>query len=133
LIGVGSHDFGLEWGKLSDEFEAKNAQRWQVYGTFPQPTRLPDWRNFGVMLRVLLGINGWHCSRRWCRRPISASGWALRGTGGGGRALLLLSLGLLSLARDALWRLTCVLGQALVLAWPAGWPALLFLLRNHWR
>lgn len=79
------------------------------------PRSLPDWRNFGVVLRVLLGVNGlallaaltaaedW---ARWPDRYVEAAAWV--------EPPLLLLLGLLALARDRLGRLPERAAQAAV-------------------
>lgn len=98
---------------------------------FPATHPLPDWRNFGVMLRVLLGINVL-AGLAALLQVADLSGWP-------GRYVelaavvepwLLLCLGLLSLLRDALWRLPLRLGQGLVLGL-AG--ALAFALYTYWQ
>ena len=83
----------------------------------PLPNALPDWRNFGIVLRVLIGANlalalaalvqagglpGW-LSRyfvlaAWCEPP------------------LLGAIGLLALLRDQLWRLPIRYGRLAVIA-----------------
>ena len=83
---------------------------------FPATHPLPDWRNFGVMLRVLLGINGLAAlaaliqSARlddWPTRYVELAAFV--------EPLLLCGLGLLALLRDALWRLPLRLAQLVVL------------------
>lgn len=83
---------------------------------FPASHPLPDWRNFGVMLRVLLGINALAVLAALVQSP-DLAGWlphyidlaALV------EPLLLIALGLLSLARNLLWRLPLRLAQGIVL------------------
>jgi two-component system sensor histidine kinase AlgZ len=98
---------------------------------FPATHPLPDWRNFGVMLRVLLGINALALLAALAQSP-DLAGWL-------GRYVelaavvepwLLLSLGVLALARDALWRFTLRTGQALVLLLAGG---LAFGLYAYWQ
>lgn len=98
---------------------------------FPATHPLPDWRNFGVMLRVLLGVNGLALIAALVQSPDLAN-WL-------GRYVelaavvepwLLICLGLLSLLRDALWRLPLRLGQGLVLLLAGG---LAFGLYAYWQ
>lgn len=88
---------------------------------FPATYPLPDWRNFGVMLRVLLGVNAMAALAALIEAP-DLTAWA-------GRYLdlaalvepaMLLCLGLLALLRDLLWRLPLRLGQMTVLALAGG-------------
>ncbi|MBS1140328.1 MAG: sensor histidine kinase [Proteobacteria bacterium] len=83
---------------------------------FPATHPLPDWRNFGVMLRVLLSINILAALAALVQAP-DLAGWASRyiELAAVVEPLLLIGLGLLSLLRDALWRLPLRLGQACVL------------------
>ncbi|MBS1197147.1 MAG: Histidine kinase internal region [Proteobacteria bacterium] len=83
----------------------------------PLPNSLPDWRNFGIVLRVLIGANlalalaalvqagglpGWlsryYVLAAWCEPP------------------LLGAIGLLALLRDQLWRLPIRYGRLTVMA-----------------
>jgi len=98
---------------------------------FPATHPLPDWRNFGVMLRVLLGINGLALLAALNLTP-DLAGWP-------GRYVelaavvepwLLLCLGLLAILRDALWRLPLRLGQGAVLLLAGG---LAFGLYAYWQ
>ncbi|MDR2189251.1 MAG: histidine kinase [Azonexus sp.] len=98
---------------------------------FPATHPLPDWRNFGVMLRVLLGANFLALAAallltaepaQWLRRFIDLAAFV--------EPMLLIGLGLLSLARDWLWRLPLRAGQLAVLLL-AG--ALAFALAASWR
>lgn len=98
---------------------------------FPATHPLPDWRNFGVMLRVLLGINGLALLAALILAPDLAA-WP-------GRYVelaavvepwLLLCLGLLAILRDALWRLPLRLGQGAVLLLAGG---LAFGLYAYWQ
>jgi two-component system sensor histidine kinase AlgZ len=84
---------------------------------FPASHPLPDWRNFGVMLRVLLGINLLAAVTALVLAPDLTS-WPGRFVELAAvvEPLLLIGLGLLSLLRDALWRLPLRLGQLSVLA-----------------
>jgi len=95
---------------------------------FPATHPLPDWRNFGVMLRVLLGINLLALLAALVQTPDLAS-WLGHYVELAAvvEPLLLIALGLLSLARDLLWRLPLRLGQALVLALAGGLAAGFFL------
>lgn len=80
---------------------------------FPATYPLPDWRNFGVMLRVLVGINGLAALAalvqaddigKWLANYLQLAAVV--------EPLLLIELGLLSLLRDMLWRLPLRFGQA---------------------
>ncbi|UCV11213.1 histidine kinase [Dechloromonas denitrificans] len=84
---------------------------------FPATHPLPDWRNFGVMLRALLGINGLALVAALVMSP-GLSGWLASYIDLAAivEPLLLICLGLLAFVRDLLWRLPLRLGQALVLA-----------------
>ena len=88
---------------------------------FPATYPLPDWRNFGVMLRVLLGVNALALLAALVQTP-DLAGWLERYVEMAAlvEPLLLLSLGLLALLRDSLWRLPLRLGQGLVLSLVAG-------------
>ncbi len=94
---------------------------------FPATHPLPDWRNFGVMLRVLLGGNLLALLAALLLAP-DIAGWVGRfvDLAGAVEPLLLLSLGLLALLRDPLRRLPLRLGQALVLALVGGLTGGLF-------
>ncbi len=82
---------------------------------FPATHPLPDWRNFGVMLRVLCGANLLAALAALIQAPHLAD-WpatffdmvALV------EPVLLFGLGFLSLLRDFLWRLPIRLGQGFV-------------------
>jgi len=92
---------------------------------FPATHPLPDWRNFGVMLRVLLGINGLAALAALIQAPAIGK-WleSYLQMAAIVEPLLLVSLGLLALLRDALWRLPLRIGQALVIGLAgalAGW------------
>ena len=93
---------------------------------FPATHPLPDWRNFGVMLRVLLAINLLAALAALIQAPDMAS-WAERyiELAAVVEPLLLIGLGLLSLMRDTLWRLPLRLGQACVLGLAGGIAAAL--------
>ncbi|MBP5987625.1 MAG: sensor histidine kinase [Azonexus sp.] len=95
---------------------------------FPATHPLPDWRNFGVMLRVLLGINGLAVLAALVQAPDVGS-WPGRymELAAVVEPLLLISLGLLSLLRDGLWKMPLRLAQACVLALAGGVAAALFL------
>ncbi len=94
---------------------------------FPATHPLPDWRNFGVMLRVLLGVNGLALLAalvqagdigKWLGSYLQMAAVV--------EPLLLVELGLLSLARNALWRLPLRLGQACVVGLAGVLAAVLF-------
>ena len=83
---------------------------------FPATYPLPDWRNFGVMLRVLLGVNFLTLIAalvqsaaldQWLARFVDMAALV--------EPLLLLALGLLAALRDQLRRLPLRLGQLAVL------------------
>lgn len=92
---------------------------------------LPDWRNLGVLLRAMLGINGLALGvalaqvqtlGNWLPGFVDSAAWV--------EPLLLFNLGLLALGRDLLWRCPLRLGQGLVLLLAAGSSALLW---DAWR
>lgn len=95
---------------------------------FPATHPLPDWRNFGVMLRVLVGINLLAALAALVQaREISAWWSSFIELASVVEPLLLIGLGLLSLGRDLLWRLRLRVGQFCVLLLAAGLAsALLF-------
>lgn len=84
---------------------------------FPATHPLPDWRNFGVMLRVLLGANLLALAAALLQAPTPA-GWAARYVEMAAQVepLLLLALGSLAVLRDVLRRLPLRLGQLTVVA-----------------
>jgi len=88
---------------------------------------LPDWRNFGVMLRVLLGVNLLAGLAALLQSP-DLAGWAAHYVELAAvvEPLLLIGLALLSLLRDLLWRLPLRLGQLCVLALAGGLTAIFF-------
>lgn len=88
---------------------------------FPATHPLPDWRNFGVMLRVLLGINALALLAALLQSA-DLAGWLPRyiELAAVVEPWLLLCLGLLALGRDALWRLPVRSGQLLVLLLAGG-------------
>ncbi|NTV69088.1 MAG: histidine kinase [Azonexaceae bacterium] len=94
---------------------------------FPATHPLPDWRNFGVMLRVLLGINVLAALAALLQAP-DLAGWASQylELAAVVQPLLLIGLGLLSLLRDILWRLPLRFGQACVLGLAGAMTAALF-------
>ncbi|UCV03216.1 sensor histidine kinase [Dechloromonas denitrificans] len=98
---------------------------------FPATHPLPDWRNFGVMLRVLLGVNAMALLAALVLAP-DLGGWpsAYVELAAVVEPCLLISLGLLSILRDVLWRLPLRLGQGGVLLL-AG--ALAFALYGYWQ
>lgn len=102
-------------------------------GSIRQNTRqlLPDWRNLGVLLRTLLGVNllalgaalvEAHHLRGWLAAFVENAAWV--------EPLLLINLGFLALSRDLLWRLRPRTGQALALIF-ASLSGLL--LQDSWR
>lgn len=79
--------------------------------------RLPDWRNFGVVLRILLGVNLLCLAAAllqvgelngWIRQYIQLAAWV--------EVPLLAVLGFLAGVRNLLWRLSLRLGQLVILA-----------------
>ena len=88
---------------------------------FPATHPLPDWRNFGVMLRVLLGVNVLALLAALLQ-VAELSAWPGRYVELAAvvEPCLLLSLGVLAVVRDALWRLPLRLGQGLVVALSGG-------------
>lgn len=98
---------------------------------FPATYSLPDWRNFGVMLRVLLGVNVLALLAGLVQSP-DLAGWLGRYVELAGvvEPALLICLGVLALFRDGLWRLPLRLGQLLVLLFAGG---LTFGLDAYWQ
>ena len=94
---------------------------------FPATHPLPDWRNFGVILRALLGINALAALAALVQSPGLAD-WPSRYVELAAvvEPLLLVCLGCLSLLRDSLWRVPLRIGQAGVLALAGGLTAMLF-------
>ena len=97
----------------------------------PVSRRLPDFRNLGVMLRLLLGTNLLALAVAlaqapdvvaWVPRYVDISVWV--------QPILLASLLLLALLRDLLWRLSHALAIAVVVALVALQAALL---TDFWR
>lgn len=88
---------------------------------FPATHPLPDWRNFGVMLRVLLGVNVLALAVAFLQSPGPAE-WLARyvETAALVEPLLLLALGFLAGLRNPLRALPLRLGQACVVALVAG-------------
>ena len=88
---------------------------------FPATHPLPDWRNFGVMLRVLLGVNALALAAALIQAPEPA-GWAARYVEMAAlvEPLLLLALGLLAALRDPLRHLPLRLGQLVVVILAGG-------------
>lgn len=77
---------------------------------------MPDWRNFGVMLRLLLGGNLVAGCMALAAQPNPVAWWPrFLEMAAFVEPLILLTLGLLALGRDLLWRLPLRLAQALVL------------------
>jgi two-component system sensor histidine kinase AlgZ len=95
---------------------------------FPATHPLPDWRNFGVMLRVLIGANLLALGAALVQAP-GLAGWGPRYVELAAlvEPLLLFALGALALLRDVLRRLPLRLGQAAVVALAGG----LALLQQH--
>ncbi len=98
---------------------------------FPATHPLPDWRNFGVMLRVLFGANLLAALAALVQSP-DLAGWPARciDLAAVVEPVVLICLGLLSLLRDALWRMRLRLGQAVVLALAGSLVAALFIYGN---
>ena len=78
---------------------------------------LPDWRNLGVLLRVLLGVNGLALAAAlvaadslwdWPARFVESAAWV--------EPQLFLDLILLAAGRDLLWRLAPATGRLVILA-----------------
>ena len=88
---------------------------------FPATHPLPDWRNFGVMLRVLLGINLLALAVAFIQSPGLAD-WMARYVEMAAlvEPLLLLALGALAALRDPLRRLPLRLGQLVVVVVAGG-------------
>ena len=85
---------------------------------------MPDWRNLGVMLRVLIGVNGGALLAAMVQdsnltdcfeRYVEMAAWV--------EPLLLACLGLLALGRDVLWRLPVRVGQGAVILGVGGLSA----------
>jgi two-component system sensor histidine kinase AlgZ len=98
---------------------------------FPATHPLPDWRNFGVMLRVLLGVNAMALAAALIQAPEPA-GWVARYVEMAAlvEPLLLLALGLLAALRDVLRKLPLRLGQLTVVMLVAG---LAFAQNSFWQ
>jgi two-component system, LytTR family, sensor histidine kinase AlgZ len=98
---------------------------------FPATHPLPDWRNFGVMLRVLLGVNGLVLLAALIQAT-DLTNWPARYVDLAAivEPWLLLCLGILSLWRNVLWRLPMRLGQGAVLLVAGG---LAFGLYGYWQ
>ena len=112
---------------MSDEF-TEPARKTPSIRHFPATHPLPDWRNFGVMLRVLLGGNAIALVaalilaqdlKTWPARFVELSAAV--------EPWLLILLGMLSLLRDLLWRLPIRLAQAAVLLLAGGLAWALYL------
>lgn len=97
----------------------------------PAGLPLPDFRNFGVMLRILLGVNFLALAAAlvqsggigdWLLRYVDMAAWV--------QPLLLVNLTLLALLGDLLRRLPLWLGQAFVMLLAAGSAVLLL---DFWR
>lgn len=97
----------------------------------PATQRLPDFRNLGVMLRLLIGVNLLALAaalvlvpdiRGWPQRFLEMAAWV--------EPQLLAALLLLALVRDLLWRLPMPYGVALVLMLVMGQAALF---ADFWR
>ncbi len=88
---------------------------------FPATHPLPDWRNFGVMLRVLLGVNAMALAAALVQSPGLAE-WGARYVEMAAlvQPLLLLALGLLAALRNPLRTLPLRLGQVCVVALVGG-------------
>ena len=97
----------------------------------PAGQPLPDFRNFGIMLRVLLGVNFLALAAAliqspgvgdWLQRYVDMAAWV--------QPLLLLNLTLLALFGDLLRRLPSSLGQGFVILLAGGTAVLLL---DFWR
>jgi two-component system, LytTR family, sensor histidine kinase AlgZ len=97
----------------------------------PATQRLPDFRNLGVMLRLLIGVNLLALAaalvlvpdiRGWPQRFLEMAAWV--------EPQLLAALLLLALVRDLLWRLPMPYGVVLVLILVMGQAALF---ADFWR
>jgi two-component system sensor histidine kinase AlgZ len=88
---------------------------------FPATHPLPDWRNFGVMLRVLLGVNLLALAVAAIQSP-GLGDWMARYVEMAAlvEPLLLLALGALAALRDPLRRLPLRLGQLVVVVVAGG-------------
>jgi two-component system, LytTR family, sensor histidine kinase AlgZ len=111
--------------QLSDEFQGIRTKMASIRH-FPATHPLPDWRNFGVMLRVLLGVNALAALAAlllasdlpsWTSHYIDLASLV--------EPLLLICLALLALLRNLLWRLPLRLGQLCVLVLVGGLAVLL--------
>jgi two-component system sensor histidine kinase AlgZ len=98
---------------------------------FPATHPLPDWRNFGVMLRVLLGVNAMALAAALIQAP-ELAGWVARYVEMAAlvEPLLLLALGLLAALRDVLRKLPLRLGQLAVVMLVVG---LAFAQNSFWQ
>lgn len=83
---------------------------------FPATQPLPDWRNVGIVLRLVLGANLMLLFGALFQTP-DIEGWHLHylNMAGFAEPLLMALLTVLLLLRDALWRLPLRLGQTLIL------------------
>lgn len=115
---------------MSDEFK-EPARKKASIRHFPATHPLPDWRNFGVMLRVLLGGNALALVAALIQATDLAA-WPARfiELAAVVEPWLLIFLGLLSILRDLLWRLPIRAGQAAVLLLAGG---LAFGLFAYWQ
>ncbi len=115
---------------MSDEFK-EPARKAASIRHFPATHPLPDWRNFGVMLRVLLGGNALALVAALILSP-DLPVWPARfiELAAVVEPWLLIFLGLLSILRDLLWRLPIRAGQAAVLLLAGG---LAFALYAYWQ
>jgi two-component system sensor histidine kinase AlgZ len=92
---------------------------------------LPDWRNLGVLLRALLGVNllalaaalvEAHSLHEWLVVFVENAAWV--------EPLLFINLAMLALGRDLLWHCPPRIGRACVLCFAAASGALL---QDSWR
>ena len=120
----------LDWNSCWLETGKKEKTR---VGSIRQNARhlLPDWRNQGVLWRILVSVNllalgaalvGARTPRGWLDTFMENAAWV--------EPLLLANLLFLALARDALWRCPPRLGQGIVLLVVAG--SAIFL-QDSWR
>lgn len=84
---------------------------------FPATHPLPDWRNIGVVLRTLLGINALAAlAALLMSNSLSAWPGMFMDVASFVEPVLLQAIGLLALLRNLLWRLPLRWGQSVVLA-----------------
>jgi len=100
---------------------------------FPATHPLPDWRNLGVLLRVLLGANGLAAVLALITaRDLAAWPAVFLELAALVEPVLLLTLGCLAALRDGLRRLSLRVAQGVVLLLALAWTVLLLHLANQW-